>query len=378
MPSRSKHDPLWENVIQFVQRHLQPPLPQYDSEIFPYKLWKRCGEFGLLGLPVPVEYGGKGYGLEETARVMEAVGYACHDNGLLAAINAHAWSGVLPLWKLGSTEQKQKLLPLLCSGQWIAAHGATEPDAGSDIFSLKTTAERKGDYYILNGTKIYILNAPVADLLIVFANIDPQLRQRGITAFMIKKNTPGITVTRTINKAGLHTALMGEVVLNQCRVPVENRLGAEGIGSTLFNLSMLWERTFILAPHVGTMQRVLEQCIAYAQKRQQYGQQIGKFQAVAHRIADMKVRVEAARLLLYQAVSTLQTGKRDLLDASIAKLFISEAAISIYLDAIRIHGAAGYTRELEFAQDLQDGVATVIFSGTSDIQRQIIARCLGL
>jgi hypothetical protein len=365
----------WDALVRFAQQELNDHLA--DQE-FSGQAWRHCGEYGVLGLPFPIEYGGQNADAKSTAVAMEALGYGSRDNGLLAAINAHMWSCVVPIWKFGTTEQKKLLLPRLCNGEWIAAHAATEPEAGSDIFSLTTRAVRKGHSYVLNGQKTFILNAPVADLVIAFATVDPKQGAEGITGFIVKKGTPGMAVTRVINKMGLRNALMGEIVFTNCELPAENRLGPEGNGSLMFQHSMQWERTLILAPHVGTMKRVLEKCVQYARRRRQFGQSIGKFQSVSNRIAEMRVRVECARLLLYHAADILQQGTRLALEASMAKLFISEAAVETYLDAIRIHGALGYTEELEFAEDLQDAIGTTIFSGTSDIQRQIIARYLGL
>lgn len=369
----------WEAAVQFARAHLSADrFAADDTALFPREIWQACGAFGLPGLPVAPEYGGRGYDVIATAVTMEAIGYSCRDNGLLAAINAHAWSCVLPLWKVGSPEQKARWLPRLCAGDLIGAHAATEANAGSDIFAMQTSAWGDDQKYVLHGQKTYVLNAPVADLFFVFARLTEGKEAGKITGFLVERETPGLTLARRIPKAGLPTAQMGEITLNDCEIPRSNRLGAEGAGMFLFQLSMLWERTLILAPHVGTMRRVLEQCIAYAKQRSQYGQTIGKFQSVSNRIADMKMRVEIAHLLLHHAAEALQRGTRSMLEASLAKLFISEAAIATYMDAIRIHGAAGYTQELEFAQDLQDGIGTVIFSGTSDIQRQIIARYLGL
>jgi alkylation response protein AidB-like acyl-CoA dehydrogenase len=369
----------WDALVEFAQQNLDDPLAAPDrSPEFPRQAWRRSGEYGVLGLPLPAEYGGQNEDAKTTARAMEAIGYGCRDNGLLAAINAHMWSCVVPIWKFGSEAQKRHLLPRLCNGEWVAAHAATEPEAGSDIFSLKTRAERRGNKYILNGQKTFILNAPVADWVVVFATIDPDQGPEGITGFVVENGTPGMTVSRVINKVGLRHALMGEIVFTNCEIPAENRLGPEGNGSLIFQHSMHWERTLILAPHVGTMRRVLEKCIQYARRRRQFGQSIGKFQSISNRIADMKVRVECARLLLYHAADILQQKTRQAPEASMAKLFISEAAVETYLNAIQIHGALGYTDELEFGEDLRDAIGTTIFSGTSDINRQIIARHLGL
>jgi alkylation response protein AidB-like acyl-CoA dehydrogenase len=368
----------WDAVVQFAQQELNGHLTESDRQAWPRQAWRACGEYGVIGLPLPVEYGGQSVDVKATAVAMEALGYGCQDNGLLAAINAHMWSCLIPIWKFGTQQQKASLLPRLCSGEWIAAHAATEPEAGSDIFSLKTRAERKGDRYILNGQKTFILNAPVADAIIVFATVDPEQGPEGITALVVRNGTPGMAVTAVINKMGLRNALMGQISFSDCSVSADNRLGKEGNGSLMFQHSMQWERTLILAPHVGTMRRVLEKCVRYARRRRQFGQSIGKFQSVSNRIADMKLRVECARLLLYQAADALQRGTRQAVEASMAKLFISEAAVATYLDAIKIHGALGYTEDLEFGRDLQDAIGTTIFSGTSDIQRQIIARYMGL
>jgi alkylation response protein AidB-like acyl-CoA dehydrogenase len=369
----------WDALVEFARQNLDSPLatPDHSAE-FPRRAWRLSGEYGLLGLPIPVEYGGQGIDVKATAKAMEAIGYGCRDNGLLAAINAHMWSCVVPIWKFGTEAQKRHLLPRLCNGEWVAAHAATEAEAGSDIFSLQTRAERRGNKYVLNGRKTFIMNAPVADVVVVFATIDSDQASEGITGFIVEKGTMGMEATRVINKMGLRHALLGEIVFTNCEIPVENRLGAEGNGSLMFHHSMHWERTLILAPHVGTMRRVLEKCVQYAKRRRQFGQPIGKFQSISNRIADMKIRVECARLLLYHAADILQQKTRQAPEASMAKLFISEAAVETYLDAVRIHGALGYTDELEFGEDLQDAIGTTIFSGTSDIHRQIIARHLGL
>ena len=369
----------WDALVEFARQNLDsPPDAPGTSAEFPRQAWRRAGGYGVLGLPVPVEYGGKGIDVKSTAMAMEALGYGCRDNGLLAAINAHMWSCVVPIWEFGTEEQKRHLLPRLCNGEWVAAHAATESQAGSDIFSLKTSAERAGNKYILNGKKTFIMNAPVADWVVVFATIDPNQGSEGITGFVVENGTRGMEVSRVINKMGLRHAPLGEIAFTNCEIPVENRLGPEGNGSLMFQHSMQWERTLILAPHVGTMRRVLEKCVQYARRRRQFGQSIGKFQSISNRIADMKMRVECSRLLLYQAADILQKKTRLAPEASMAKLFISEAAVQTYLDAIQIHGALGYTDELEFGEDLQDAIGTTIFSGTSDIQRQIIARHLGL
>jgi alkylation response protein AidB-like acyl-CoA dehydrogenase len=243
---------------------------------------------------------------------------------------------------------------------------------------MRTRVERKGDGYLLNGTKLYITNAPVSDVVLVFAAHPDKPKMAAISAFLVEKGTPGFSVTRGLDKMGLRTSPMGEVVLDDCFVPAENRVGSEGAGMAIFNSSMTWERSCILASAVGAMQRQLEECVDYARTRKQFGQPIGKFQAVADKVADMYLRVEAARLLIYQTAWLGQQGKSVLAEAAAAKLFTSEAWIQSSLDAIQLHGAYGYMKESGIERDLRDAVAGTIYSGTSEIQRVILARMLGL
>ncbi|HXO25502.1 MAG TPA: acyl-CoA dehydrogenase, partial [Streptosporangiaceae bacterium] len=214
--------------------------------------------------------------------------------------------------------------------------------------------------------------------VLVFASDPGQPKLAGISGFLVDRGTPGFTATRSLEKMGLRTSPMGEVVLNDCRVPVENRLGPEGAGMAIFNSSMTWERSCILASAVGVMQRQLETCVDYAGGRKQFGQAIGKFQSVSNKVADMYLRMEAARLLIYQAAWLGQQGKQALAEAAAAKLFTSEAWVASSLDAIQIHGAYGYMKESGIERDLRDAVASTIYSGTSEIQRVILARMLGL
>jgi alkylation response protein AidB-like acyl-CoA dehydrogenase len=243
---------------------------------------------------------------------------------------------------------------------------------------MRTRAERQGDSYLLNGTKLYITNAPVADVVLVFAADPGKPKMAGISAFLVEKGTPGFSVARGLDKMGLRTSPMGEVVLTDCLVPAENRLGKEGAGMAIFNSSMAWERSCILASALGAMQRQLEACVEYARVRKQFGQSIGKFQAVADKVAGMYLRLEAARLLVYQAAWLGQQGKSVLAEAAAAKLFTSEAWVASSLDAIQIHGAYGYMKESGIERDLRDAIAGTIYSGTSEIQRVILARMLGL
>ena len=366
-------------VIEFAQKELNEGLIDRDriGELA-HKNWKRCAQIGILGLAIPEKYGGSGTDIMTTMLVMEGLGYGCRDNGLIFAMNAQMWSVQHPILTFGTEVQKQKYLPGMCSGELIGAHGMSEPESGSDAYSLRTKAERVGDGYVLNGTKMFVTNAPIADLALVFATVNPAKGIGGVTAFLVEKGTPGFRVSRQIEKMGLRTSPMGELILEDCALPVESRLGSEGAGSSIFNSSMEWERSCILGSHVGAMERQLEDAIRYTRERSQFGQRIGKFQSVANRIADMKVRLETARLLLYKVAWLKQMGKPAIMEAALAKLYLSECFVQSSLDAVRTYGGYGYMTELEVERDLRDAIGGTLYSGTSDIQRMIIARWLGL
>jgi alkylation response protein AidB-like acyl-CoA dehydrogenase len=366
-------------AVAFAGRELDQDLAKREEAgEFSPQAWHACARFGIQGLPVPTELGGGGADILTTVLVMEALGYGCHDNGLIFSLNAQMWSLELPLVKFGTPAQQQAYLPGLMSGDLIGVHAMTEPDSGSDAFSMRTRAERQGDSYVLNGTKLYITNAPVSDVVLVFASHPGKPKLAGISAFLVDKRTPGFTVSRSLEKMGLRTSPMGEVVLADCVVPAGNRLGPEGAGMAIFNSSMVWERSCILASALGTMQRQLEACVSYGRTRKQFGQAIGKFQGVADKVADMYLRLEAARLLVYQAAWLGQQGSPALAEAAAAKLFTSEAWVQSSLDAIQVHGAYGYMKESGIERDLRDAVASTIYSGTSEIQRVILSRMLGL
>lgn len=368
-----------KSVVEFGRRALPDDVVARDrTAAFSRELWQRCAEFGIQGLPFPEEYGGGGADILTTIVAMEALGYACRDNGLIFGINAQMWSVQMPIFTYGTEEQRRRYLPRLCDGQWIGAHGMSEPDSGSDAFALRTTARRAGDDYLLNGTKTFVSDAPVADLFLVFATLDRSQGVLGVTGFLVERGFPGVRVGKEIEKMGLRTSPMAELVFEDCRVPVANRLGREGRGATIFNDSMEWERACILASALGSMERQLEASLAYARERKQFGRSIGEFQAVANRLVNMKLRLEAARLLLYRAAWTKQAGESGGAESALAKLFVSEAWVQSGLDAVQIHGGYGYTTEFEVERDLRDAVGATLYSGTSEIQRNLIARSLGL
>lgn len=374
-----EQEDLQQAAIRFAQAELADDLIARDhAGTFWHEGWKRCAAFGVQGLPVPENYGGMGCDMLTTIAVMEGLGYACRDQGLLFSINAHLWTNSIPILLYGTEDQKKKYLPRLCGGQLIGANAVSEPEAGSDVFSMRTRAEKLSDHYVLNGAKMFVTNAPVADLFVAYATLDPKLGPMGICGFIIEKEMAGVSVSRHIDKMGLRTSPMGEVIFEHCRVPAANRLGREGRGGEVFNCSMEWERSCILASCLGTMRRQLEQCIDYAKHRKQFGQAIGKFQSVANRIVDMKLRIETARPLVYKIGWLKAQGKNADMEAAMAKLYLSEALVKSCLDAIQIHGGYGFMTEFQFERELRDAVGGTLYSGTSEIQRNIIARHLGL
>ncbi|ALB42322.1 acyl-CoA dehydrogenase [Anabaena sp. WA102] len=368
-----------KKVIHFAQQSLVSDLIEQDKEgIFNRDVWQKCCDFGIHGWTIPARYGGQELDILTTAYGLQALGYACKDNGLMFAMNAHIWAGEMPLLAFGSEAQKQKYLPLLCREGWIAAHAATEPQAGSDIYSLKTTAQKNGDKYILNGHKHYVTNGTFADLFIIFATLDPALGKEGLTTFMIEKDTPGLVVHKRMSTMGVRTAEITELTLENCEVSVADRLGEEGAGLAIFNHSMEWERGFILSCAVGTMERLLEQSIRYARNHKQFGQAIGKFQLVANRLVEMKLRLENAKSYLYKVAWMKQNRQMALLEASMANLYISEAWVQLCMEAIEVHGAYGYLTNTELERELRDAIGSKFYSGTSDIQRLVISKFLGL
>lgn len=366
-------------AIKFAQKELNGDLVDRDQTCeFSRENWMKCAQFGIQGQPFPEKYGGLGADILTTMLTMEGLGYSCKDNGLIFSINAQMWGVQMPVFKFGTDSQKLKYLPALCRGEIIGAHGMSEPDSGSDAFSLRTRAERVGEGYVLNGTKTLVTNAPVADMAVVFATVDRAKGMWGVTAFVVETGTPGFSISRRIDKMGLRTSPMGELIFTDCFVPEENRLGPIGAGAAVFTDSMEWERSCILGSCIGTMERQIEECIKYAKERKQFGEPIGKKQSVANRISDMKVRLETARLMLYKVAWLKNQGKSAIMEAAITKLYLSECFVQSGFDAIRIHGGYGYTTEFGVERDLRDAIGGALSSGTSDIQRIIIARFLGV
>ncbi len=371
---------LRDTTIKFAQSELNTDTIERDREHrFPRAEWLKCGEMRLQGLPVPEEHGGLGLDPLTSAIVLEAFGYGCRDSGLVFSVCAHLVACTVPVWRFGTDEQRRRYLPSLCNGSLVGCNAITEPGSGSDAFSLATRAERDGDGFRLSGTKTFTSNGPVADLAIVYAVTDKEKGYHGgVTAFLVEKGAAGFVTSKPFEKMGLRTAPLCELVLEDVYVGPESVLGGVGGGAGTFNHAMDWERVCLFASHVGTMERLLDVSIEYARTRKQFGQTIGKFQAIAHKIADMKVQLEAARLLTYRAAAELDRTRTVSMDAAMAKLFVSEALLQAAQSAVQIHGGYGFMTEFEVERALRDAVGSTIYSGTSEMQRNIIARWLGL
>jgi alkylation response protein AidB-like acyl-CoA dehydrogenase len=367
------------SIVEFARKELNKNLIERDHEgVVSRENWQKCADFGIQGLAVPKEFGGSGFDILTTIMALEGLGYGCHDNGLIFAISAQMLAVQAPILQFGSSEQKARYLPALVSGRIIGAHAMTEPDSGSDSFGLSTKAEKHGERYRLTGTKTFITNAPFADLFLVFATVNKARGFMGITAFLIDKDTPGLSVGPPIEKLGLRTAQFGKVILDECDVGPEHRLGHEGNGGSVFIHAINSERAAILASHLGMLERQLERCVEYAKTREQFGKPIGSFQLVSSKIVNMKTRLETARLLLYKAGWLRAQGQEATQEVAMAKLYLSECSVQSSLDAIQIFGGYGFTKECEIERDLRDSIASKIYSGTSEIQIKIIARSLGL
>jgi len=340
--------------------------------------FRLCGGHGLAGLSVPEAYGGLGLDALTTAHTIEAFGRGCLDMGLVFSVAAHLFACAMPIAIAGSDSLKAAVLPRLASGAWVGANAITEAEAGSDAFALKTTAVRDGDVYVLDGAKSYVTNAPMADVMLVYASTNPDHGYLGVSAFVVENGTPGLIVGEPFEKIGLVTSPVATVYLEGCRVPARNLLGAQGNGARIFASSMQWERGCLFAAYLGMMDRQLDDTIAFAKERRQGKRRISQYQAISHRIVDMRLRLDTAKLLLYRACWASDQGGDAELEVCLSKIAASEAAIQSSLDAIQIHGGNGIVREVGIERALRDAVPSTLFSGTSEVLRNLAAAKLGL
>lgn len=346
-----------------------------DMSVFK-DLWLACGKEGVLGLCLPQEFGGDGHSVATTVHALEALGEGAGDNGMTLAVCSFLWAVAQPLLVFGSPEQKQRLLPALVRGERIACFALSEADKGSDALAAQTTATATDDGYVLNGQKAWVGMGPVADLAIVFANAAPERGAWGLSTFLVERDDPGANFGPPDEKLGVRSSPLGTLTLSDCHIPTERRLGAEGCGQSLFTMTMEWERAFIFAAHVGAMARQLADCVDFARARVTFGKPIIEHQSVANRLAEMRLRLEASRLMLHRAAALKDAGRSIPQEAALTKLQISEAFAASSMDALRIFGARGYLSGTAQERDLRDAASGVIYGGTSDIQRQVIARLL--
>ena len=364
-----------DSILRFARQELAEP---GEGKEFPQAAWQKCAEMQLMALPFPEAYGGCGADFLTTVVAIQAFGYACKDAGLVHAVCTQILCG-MQINSFGSEELKRRYLPSLVRGEKIFAQAITEAGSGSDALSMRSRAEPAEGGYKLNGTKIFITNGPIADVVLTFAVTNPEVsRIGGLSCLVVEKGMAGFSQCPPMAKMGLDTLQNGELVFADCAVPRENLVGSEGQGAILFNESMEWERCLLPAAHLGTLERVVETCVAYAKGRPAFGQPISKFQAVANKIVAMKVALELGRLILYKVAASKDQHKRAALEASIAKLYISEALKQSCLDAVQIHGGYGYMQEYDIERDLRDSIAATIYSGTSEMQQNIISRFMGL
>ncbi|MEU9924066.1 acyl-CoA dehydrogenase family protein [Streptomyces griseoluteus] len=371
---------LRKEIVEFAREELGRDAAAHDSSAgFPWEDWRRCADFGVLGWPVPEEYGGRGLDPLTTMVALEALGYGCRDNGLVFAVNNHLWACVIHLLLHGTEEQKNRFLPELSAGTLIGAHALSEPEAGSDMLSMTTTARREGDGYRLYGGKCFVSNGPVADVFVTLARTGGGgCGQDQLSAFLVTSDMPGVHKAREWSKMGLRSTPMGVVEFDGTPVPASHLLGREGAGYQVFTSAIEWERSFMFAAHVGAMERLLETSVRHANARRQFGRSIGTFQAVSHQIADMKIRLELARMLLYRVGWLKREGRLALPEATMAKVFISESLVQTAMGAVDIHGARGYLADDGIERELRDALAGPIYAGTNSVQRGILAELVGV
>ncbi|HEY5836341.1 acyl-CoA dehydrogenase family protein [Streptomyces sp.] len=355
-----------------------PPGERPSAGFYTRTSWRRLGKLGLLGLSVPVRYGGGGLGALDTAHQMEALGRGCAHTGMVFGAGAHLFACAMPIADFGTAAARERFLPGMCGGELIAGNAMTEAEAGSDVARLAVAAVRVPGGWVLNGEKSFVTNGPEADVFVTYATTDPAAGHLGTTGFVVARSAAGLTVGEPFGKMGLDEVPAGGLRFADCFVPDDQVLGEPGSGGAIFQHSMGWERACLFAGFLGLYDTLVERCVRHARDRRQSGRRIADFQAVSHRVADMKLRLEAARLLLYRACWEMDQGGPATLAVALSKLAVSEGLVAGALDAVRIFGGRGYTRADGVEAVLRDAVPTVLFSGTSDVQRNLVARELGL
>lgn len=359
-------------VRTFALNEVAPGAAERDATgEFPWEVVKEMARYNLLGIPFPSKYGGAGADTLSYIIAVEELSRVCATTGVI--VSAHTSLGSHPLYQFGSEEQKERFLKPMAHGEKLGGFGLTEPNAGTDAGSLQTTAIREGDFYRLNGSKIFITNGGVADTYVVFAKTTPEKGTKNIAAFIVEKGTPGFSFGKKEDKMGIRASSTTELIFKDCFIPVENRLGQEGEGFKIAMQTLDGGRIGIAAQALGIAQACLDASVRYAKEREQFGKPIGSLQAIQWMLADMATQIKAARFLTYQA-AWLKDQKRPFLnEAAMAKLFASETAMQQSVKAVQIHGGYGYIKDYPVERFMRDAKITELYEGTSEVQRLVIA-----
>jgi len=367
---------LRDSLREFVLREVLPEAGELDrASLFPARAVRRLAEMGLLGMSIPEAYGGAGLDALGAALAIEEIARGSASLAVTVSVTNSVCAG--PIARYGSEDQRRRYLPRLASGEILGGFSLTEPDSGSDAAHLRTRARREGDAYLLSGDKAWVTNVVEGQVFVLVAATDPSQGARGLTAFLVEKSFPGFTFGKVEDKMGLRSSLTGSILLQECRVPVANRLGEEGQGFKIAMTTLDGARIGIAAQAVGIARGALEESIAFSKQRKAFGQPINQFQAIQFMLADMSTAIEAARLLVHRAARLRDLGNAAFTrEASMAKLFASEMVNRVAYQAVQIHGACGYSREYPVERYYRDARVTTIYEGTSEIQRLVIARKL--
>jgi alkylation response protein AidB-like acyl-CoA dehydrogenase len=367
-----------EQVLRFAAKEIVPRAQEHDLRgDFDFHSFRKLGEFGILGLHFPECFGGSDADVVTTVLAGEALGEAGVDGGLTLAYGAHSFLCADTIFAHGTAAQRAKYLPKLAAGEWIGCMGLTEPGAGSDVASMTTRAEKVGDCYVLNGNKMFITNGPVADVAVVYAKTGKDLRHAGISAFVVEKERAGFSAGSNLIKMGVRSSHTSELIFEDCEIPAENLIGQEGAGFQMALQTVEWDRSALLAPFIGGMTYVLKRCVRYARERRQFGRAIGQFQAIKHKLADIKIFIEAARSLCYRIAWCKDQGRPlNHLEAAVAKLFVGDWSLKPANEAMVLHGGYGYCHEYEVERYFRDSRLAPIGGGTSEITKKIISKLI--
>lgn len=371
--SLTKQEELFLQMIrEFAENEVKPLAAEIDEEErFPTETVEKMGKIGIMGIPVPKEYGGQGGTNQMYTMAVEELSRACATTGVV--VSAHTSLCIAPILENGTEEQKQKYLPKLASGEWVGAFGLTEPNAGTDAAMQQTTAVEDGDSYVLNGSKIFITNAGYAHVYVIFAMTDKSLGNKGISAFIVEKGTPGFSIGKKEKKLGIRGSATCELIFENCRIPKENLLGKIGKGFGIAMKTLDGGRIGIASQALGIAQGAMDETVKYTKERKQFGRALAQFQNTQFQLAKMETNVNAARMLVRSAAYKKDKGLPYSKDAAMAKLFAARTAMDVTTKAVQLHGGYGYTREYPVERMMRDAKITEIYEGTSEVQMMVIS-----